>query len=428
MDKNISVSKKLILLTAIFSLFSTNVKAEEKNDDLKISGQIRSRTEVDARDFKNSTSPLFFTHLRTSINIEKTFLDKVKVFAQIRDSRIMGESLDSLANIKNLDLHQGYVLIKDPFEIPISAQFGRFEVNYATQRFIGSVDWHYIGRSFDGVKLNYSNKDFFSWSTDVFAYSNAAQSVYIGNATPTAYKEINNKSEELYGIWNSMKFSPLAEVNLFSYFQDNKRETTPKLADYRVLTSGLTYSGNYGLISSLLEGAYQNGMAQDKTIQAYLLSGQLFLNLADFKFGVGSDILSGNNPSSTTTKNAFTQAFGTNHLFYGFMDYFINLPKNTQNLGLNDYYFTSAWKKDTFPLSANLNIHHFASNQTAKTGENTFGQEADLTLKYKFNDKIDLVWGGSVFNPSNLIKHEDFFGKDANDLSYWSYFSVTANF
>ena len=35
-----------------------------------------------------------------------------------------------------------------------------------TERFFGAVDWHYVGRSFDGVRVTISPN---SWDLDLFA-------------------------------------------------------------------------------------------------------------------------------------------------------------------------------------------------------------------------------------------------------------------
>lgn len=424
-------SKKinLILSTLLFSFYGQNSFAEEnKNDnDFKFSGNIVVKSELDARDFKNSTTPLFYTSLRTTLGVEKYFFDKFKVFLQIRDSRLMGEETTLFTNMKNLDLHQGYVVVKNIFDSPLSFQAGRFENSYATQRFMGAGDWHYVGRSFDGFKLNYKNKEGFDFNLDIFDFISNNFTPYISNATPTAYKDLPTSSNDILGFWAKSKISEAVELNLFTIKQNNKKQSKQGFNDLDLTTLGGTYIGNYGDLSSILEGAYQLGNYSDLSTNAYLASAQVFYNFSGLKVGLGADILSGNNPDSTKTKNVFSASLGTNHSFYGYMDYFTDIPTNTGNLGLNDYYLTTSWSNKNFPLSATLNIHHFMSNQSAKTGENTFGQEADLVLKYAILEKTNFILGVSMFIPSNLMKKEGFF-KDVSDNSYWSYASIVSNF
>ena len=152
------------------------------------------------------------------------------------------------------------------------------------------------------------------------------------------------------------------------------------------------------------------------------------------KLGLGVDLLSGTKPDNFDTKvNTFQATYGTNHKFYGYMDYFINIPLNTMNLGLNDFYITSTFQPGNSRWSFGANIHHFMSNQSAEitvgdnispTEENIFGQEIDLTVKYAFIKGTTLVWGGSLFFPGNLMKY---MFQPREDMAYWTYVMLTAN-
>ncbi len=52
--------------------------------------------------------------------------------------------------------------------------------------------------------------------------------------------------------------------------------------------------------------------------------------------GVGIDYLSGDD-GTDDDYNVFNTLYATNHKYYGFMDYFINLPNDTYGKGLMDY-------------------------------------------------------------------------------------------
>lgn len=458
----LGIKKKTIILSSfLLALNSFSALAEEKKDDIKISGQLQSRFELDERDFNYTTTPYFPMSLKTKLGFEKSF-DKVKFFAQIRDSRMFGEELNPTINFKNLDLQQGYVNLEDLFNSKLSLQVGRFELNYGTQRFLGAANWHYVGRSFDGGKINYSNKDLYNLNVDLFHVISASSTPFIGGATPKMYQDLdffatNNKEKEvtlldqkLYGFWSNIKFCPEAEIDLFGFMDDNKSRKnsivdptkTPKefkqvSNDKKQFTVGLNHKGTYGSFSSVIEGAYQVGKNQvtnlktnsvetDDNLSAYLVSGQLFFAPAsEFKIGLGADIVSGD--PNGKANGAFETVYGTNHSFYGNMDYFMNVAKDTKNLGLNDFYISGAFKKDNFPLSANLVIHQMNSNQPNKAGANTFGQEADLTLKYQILEKSLVTLGASAFMQGNLMKTDTFFGNTPNNISYWSYVMLTHN-
>lgn len=85
--------------------------------------------------------------------------------------------------------------------------------------------------------------------------------------------------------------------------------------------------------------------------------------------------------------------------------------------------------KSTFDLpesnfSLSADVHHFMSNQKASDGKNTFGQEIDLTIVYKFVKGTNITWGGSLFFPGDLMKTNY---SPREDISFWSYLMITAN-
>ncbi len=146
--------KKLFFLIISFILISTLGFSQDLGNGWALSGQVQLRSELDGRDFSNTTHPLTFTSMRTRLGINKNIEDKISFFIQISDSRVFGQEPNSLVSISNLDLHQGYVKLNNLFDWNWSLQAGRFEVSYGTERFFGAVGWHFVGRSFDGVRFN----------------------------------------------------------------------------------------------------------------------------------------------------------------------------------------------------------------------------------------------------------------------------------
>lgn len=425
-----NIERKTLLFSSILALtlYATAAQAQD-NNDWEFNGQVQTRFELDGRDFNNQTMPLTFASNKVKFSVKKTVFDRIDFFAQARDSRVFGFETNTLATMGNLDLHQGYAKIRNAFDAPLDVQVGRFEVSYGTQRFLGAVGWHFVGRSWDGLRLTY--KPLGNTKIDAFGLRHNTSTPYIGNATAATYgtKEDMDKKKtfDLYGFWANSKINDALNIDLFGYFENDMRQATAGTADLQRLTAGLNHQGKYGPFSSLFEAAYQYGSNKGNSVNAYLVSLQGFYNLGYMKFGLGADILSGNNPSSAKTSNAFAPTYGTNHKFYGLMDYFINVPGNSGNLGLNDYYGQVGWNNPESPFSANLTVHHFASNQTSASNLNDFGQEADLTLKYKVEKNTTVTWGNSLFLPGQLMKSDGFF-KDKTDLAYWSYLMLTTNF
>jgi hypothetical protein len=197
---------------------------------------------------------------------------------------------------------------------------------------------------------------------------------------------------------------------------------------------GASYWGTFGKISVIGEAAYQFGHMAVRDISAYLVSAIAFYKAGNTKLGLGIDLLSGTKPEDASTKmNSYQATYATNHKFYGFMDYFINVPGNTMDLGLNDFYLMSFYNPKDSKWSFGATFHHFMSNKSATitTTGNTneressaFGQEIDLTVKYAFIKGTTLVWGGSVFFPGDLMKY---MFDPREDVAYWTYLMITAN-
>ena len=426
--------KSILSLVIILLIFSTTVFAQKDlGDGWKLIGQIQLRSEVDGRDFSNETHPLTFTSLRTRFGVEKSFEDRLLLYIQLQDSRVFGSETSTLSNSKNVDLHQGYLTLNKLFDWDWTIQGGRFEVSYGTQRFFGSVGWNFIGRSFDGVRFGIAPDNF---DVDLFALTVRESVTYIGNAIPARYPypQEPTPSSSIYGFWKKTKFDDNIKLQLFGYWEINRYKTGGDTCILNMPTLGGSYWGNFGGISTIVEAAYQFGEFIGKDISAYLVSVSAYYNVGITKVGIGADILSGTNPDDAATKmNTFQATYGTNHKFYGYMDYFINIPLNTMNLGLNDFYFTSEFIPEDSKWNFGANIHQFMSNKStditlpgnsSATSENAFGQEVDLTVKYAFVKGTTLVWGGSVFFPGGLMKYA-FAPRD--DIAYWSYLMIVAN-
>lgn len=422
-----------LILLLLFS--STMFAQKDLGNGWKILGQIQLRSELDGRDFSNSTHPLTFASSRVRLGVTKTFEKKLSLFIQVQDSRVFGSESSTLSNTKNLDLHQGYVKLNKLFNWNWSIQAGRFEVSYGTQRFFGAVGWHYVGRSFDGVRVVIAPKGF---NLQLFGLTIDESVSYIGNAIQGIYPypQEATPSQSIYGFWKKTKFNDNNKLDVFGYWEIN-REKVPGTKDTCKLsmpTFGASYWGTFGKISVIGEAAYQFGDMAGKDVSAYLVSAIAFYKAGSAKLGLGVDLLSGTKPEDNSTKmNSYQASYGTNHKFYGFMDYFINVPGNTFNLGLNDFYLMSFFKPKNSKWGFGANLHHFMSNQSANirvgentspTEENSFGQEIDLTVKYAFIKGTTLVWGGSAFFPGNLMK---FMFHPREDVAYWTYLMIVAN-
>lgn len=417
--------KNLLFLLLLPLLFSTAF-AQEKVD-WKLDGQVQLRSELDGRDFTNKTYPYTYTYSRVRLGASAS-IDNAYFYFQAQDSRIFGEETSVSTNMKNLDLHQGYVKLTKVFALPLSVQAGRFLMSYSDERFFSASDWSYIAKAWDGIRVSYGT----DWKVDVFALTRKDSTTYQSLADPAKYaypaKSIYNAS--VYGVWFTGNLDKNNKLDAFVY-HDVTRSKSSNL-DYdslRVTTAGVTHNGKYGAFSSLFDGAYQFGANNKRDVSAYLLSLQIFYQLDAAKLGIGTDINSGSSGSAKGKYYTFETPYNATHRFFGSMDYFYKTPSSKYPYGINDYYLTSSLPLTCAPLTFGLNYHHLMMNKQDELGNRTLGEEIDFTLKYDFNKSTAITWGASAFIPEDGMKEFSNTTKGPRlDTGYWSYLMITANF
>ena len=410
------------LFLVLFLLIGMTTFAQES--DFKVLGQIQMRSEIDGRDFSNKTRPLFFSTLRTRLGVEKNISENLYVLIQIQDSRVFGVEGSPSANINNIDLHQAFVRIKNPFELPLTFQAGRFPISYGTERFIGPSNWNLFDRNFTGVRASFD----LGIKFDLFALTLNDRQTNITNATSNVYPYPSrpDTSSSLYGLFLSHKLNDANRIDLLTYYDINRKNIIAGENSFERTTVALTHFGDYENLSTIVEGAYQFGIESGKDVSAYTVSASGRYKVGSSFFGAGVDLNSGTE-TGATEMNTFQVVYGSRNRFYGFMDYFIIMPANTDNAGVNNYYLTYELAPKNSKFSYTAAVNHFTTNQT-RNDLSTLGQELDLTIRYNLVKGTTIRWGGSVFVPGDLM--ETFFkvgNVERNDPSFWTYIMFTTN-
>lgn len=421
---------KLSYLLLLFSFCF--VYGEEKNsnflDGWKISGYTQMRTEMDGRDFSNKTYPLLFSHIKINVSVEKTILNKITFFMQLQDSRMFGQTKNTIRTIGNIDLHQGFVRIDSLLDGNFWFQVGRYEMPYGSQRIFGTNPWNHIGRAFDGLRVGYQTDLF---NIDAFNLVHTLNNEFIGNATPGIYSYPANPdtSHSVYGFWSKIKFLGKDNgVDIYGYYEINRKETNgnPNVARY---TTGFNYNFRKDKFDLFAELDYQFGKAKGIDISAYLARFIARYRLNPITVSAAIDIQSGNRNSGQI--NLFDATFGAKHMFNGNMDYFSRIEQSTMGLGLNDYFIRAQYEDKNNPWVGIVEVHYFTSNQKSQSGLIDFGPELDLVLRYMFTKSVFLEWGGSLFFPGKLMEevytiHREDLKIIRNDIGFWSYLMLRA--
>jgi len=422
--------KYRLLLGVLFCLINVamfySVAAYSDDSSVKLSGEVRMRSETDNTDFNKDSPGQGTAFLRTRLNAAFQPAEKISAFIQLQDSRVYGSEPNTLADTHNVDLHQAYFTVEDLFINELSFKTGRFELSYGAGRLIGAAGWHNVGRAFDGSVLRYRVSE----KLDIDSF--AAQII------PANLEDTGRYLAGLYATYrpketHHLDFYAISEFNRKKTVKDEPYLTRATLGAYDKGKLDCPISSNNALDYEV-EVAAQLGKrhnpadgihSERQDIRAFMLTASIGYTLDTAqkpRLAVGYDYLSGQDADDEDYK-VFDTLYANNDEFYGFMDYFVDIPVDTGGSGLQDVMAKlqiAPHKK----LTLKADVHHFLSAKKVDD-ENSYGQEVDLTAVYRYHKALGFTLGVSVFAPGELMKAK-FGGND--DVAAWSYFMTTANF
>ncbi len=418
----------MALALMVFSfLIGEQLNAQDQAPLIKITGNVRVRNEVDMRDFNQRTPSNTFTLLRTRLGVQAQPLEDVLVFIQAQDSRVFGSekdaggSFNTLADTKNLDMHQAFVEVKKLFADEISLRLGRMELAYSNERLLGAVGWNNVSRSFDGGVIRF---DWPGITIDALAMNVGETQIYPVVATPPSVRSMYDAGYDFYGAYGKVKGIENHTIDPYFLYQVNRDTTGSGKTNLKRSTVGSYVKGKANALDYEAEVAYQGGTRQGVDISAYLLSGALGYSFSDCalsRVSLGYELLSGT-PTGDAKFKTFDPTFHTGHKFYGFMDYFVNIPANTSNRGLADL-IARATISLSEKTTANVWLHHFSLAQSV-LNEKTLGQEIDIVVQYRHNKNISFEIGTSAFLPDDLMRQ----AFNASDVALWGYLQTSVSF
>jgi len=409
----------LLLLTSAPILAQT-VKVDKV--DVTLSGEVRVRSELDARTSDSGTDHA--TLLRTRLGALAKPSEQVSVFIQLSDSRVFGEEANTLtdATADRLDVHQAWLAWNPQPNLTLTV--GRQELAFADERLVGAVNWTNVSRAFDGARLNVRSGE---WTLDGFAMSLDEQAALLATGLdPRVNADSTASDRSLFGLW-----AATGHFELFALGDMNATDG-PDRSDIDRYTIGGRARTQHGNVALQATGAYQVG-DQTQTgiprqdLQAffgsaaanYLLTGSL-----RGQIGVQADYLSGDESPLDDTFGGFNTLYATNHKFYGFMDLFLDLPRQTGDLGLVDVMFRAMIRPNVWTIKADL--HHFSLAEKNPAGDKAIGVELDLTASGKLIGGLGIQAGYSLFSPSAAAKVSPIGLRE--DTLHWAYVQLFARF
>lgn len=377
--------KRLFFYLATFNFFISPLLAQE----LTIGAQVRPRAEF-RNGFKTLTAedrdPAFFIEQRTRIFTDYK-AERFRLHINLQDVRIWG-AVDQIykSDPALFNIYEGWGEFF--FNDRLSFRAGRMALDYNNARFLGNLDWAAQGRSHDALMLRWHDE---TWTLHVAgAFNQTSTPPEQARLFGTLYTGVGNY-KAMQMIWFQKKY----ERTDFSLLFHNDGRQFVNTADTTV-----AYRQTYGLVLNHAEsdwsaGAelfYQGGKNGANTdISAFMLAANFTWKTDITPVTVGIDFLSGT-ALSDDQDNSFDPLYGTNHKFYGYMDYFYVGNFHGQaatTSGLNDIYAKANWK---LGANANLNTHvHFFSSPAELVDpedsqneiDRYLGTEVDLVLVWK---------------------------------------------
>lgn len=323
-------------------------------DGIELGGQVRARYEYRAPEtyvinnrFRDESDDRGM--LRTSLHARLDVGDGITGLIEMRDAHVNGATAVGTDDA-GVTLHQGYLNIEDIFGISADLLIGRVELNYGSERIIGSSDWSNASRHWDGARLRFKPMDG-TWIDVGYAELVNGDTNIAANGTPNnPAGHLNNAAAgatvannpdqdyDLYWGWVQHNLNDDIEINGYllwehdglPYRQSEKQLHNPGLAAIAGVgaaegmdryTWGALVKADMGPLNAEVEYALQRGEFGPDNISADLFVGILGFDLNDSTgFQYEYVRASGDRDDFDGTREGFVAPFPTGHRHLGIAD------------------------------------------------------------------------------------------------------------
>ena len=371
--------RKLALSIVAASLIvGSNSLVAKSNDginilnDVKLNAQIRPRYEyADLKDNNKDAGQAFTARTKLNISGNLFGVDGLSTNVGVISVNNFGwNNYDSKYSAYNPGKDKYDVIVDPQYAMISNADInykvgktlfhaGRSQVNLDNQRFIGTVGWRQLERSYDTVFVkDNSVKNLNLLATWVYGY----QGVKAGPTTDTnsVLLHVSYKVNE-----------PLA-ITAYDYMLANKDDTIGLALTGKVdVGAKISYRVEY---AKQLDNTMKYGSnAPSNKVDASYYNIDVTANMSGFIVGLNYEFLSGDN-NTTTKRESFIPWLGTNHKFNGWADMFY-VASNPAG-GLIDINSKIGYKNKKFGKF--LAIYHQFKSDKKISNEDDLGSEIDI--------------------------------------------------
>lgn len=385
-----------------------------------IKGQIRPRLEW-RNGYKtlqaDSALSTAFVEQRTRLAIGYKN-DFITLFIQPQDVRLWGST--PLVNNQNgfFTLFKGWA--KVDWGKYWSLKVGRQVWSYDNQRILGGLDWAAQGRAHDGLLLQYKN-------------DSSQLEIQLG----AAYNSLGHTARyNLAGNYKTLQFLRVRKafslLDIRLLFLNIGQENFNQELQLELTAGGLVTIKTKSF-QARLEGYYQFGNWNSPTPkEAFLLAAKLSYTPSKTRLSLGADWLSGTAISQQGIRNnSFNPWLGTNHIFYGHLDYFY-VGSSHQGVGLIDAYAELFYTLSE-TLKLGLMYHYFQApnafvdNNTGQLLATAFlGHELDFIGHFKPKKYLQLSFGYAQLlgnSPLETLKPSG----EVSNINNWAWLMLDIN-
>lgn len=399
--------------------------------------ELRIRPEVhdNKTDLRNDAGDddLFYLQ-RLRIGAVLKPLKNVRAVAVIQDSRMWGEEASTTSNEENLDLHEGFVEVRDIVTEGLGFQVGRMELAYGAERQVGPLGWSNVGRAFDGARVFYERPRLFQ--VDAFA---------------TIVKDQGRKggvNTDFFGLYARSDYFSFLDLEAYGFFLYNDLPSAVEkigTIGARVVArpvTGLTVEGEAAVQFGRSRQAGQARLGTNDHIATAYFAQALYQVPVPTSPTVGLFFYSASGDADPTDGRnvAYRVLFPTAHGMLGYMDLF----QWTGNLDAGPTIRVTPLPD----VSLRLDYHLFFLSSNGGVLANTLGgtavfpadqgrflgQELDFVARWRALDPLTLEAGYSFFKPGTVtgkavVTRDD--GRTValgRDLAHWFYFQGTLAF
>lgn len=365
------------------------------------SGELRLRSELDARDMRNATPPNLYTLSRARIGLLARPSEDFLVFLQLQDARSFGEAANTMSSLNAAEVHQAWFEVKDLLP-GLRVKAGKMEVSVGNGRLVNYNPFANVPRTFTGLLTAIA-----SGSVEVTGLIFNARETSPPPSASTKFAWVRDNGDLLAGA--TVRTTALAghSIELIALHHRIGKADALGRDSLAVTSIGGYLKGSTGTWSYEADAAFQTGSIFAADVSSYN-AGALLTYATGYRtvtaVTAALDLYSGQTISATTV-GVFDPRFGAGHKYLGFMDYFISIPAHTSGRGIIDGYGRAelSWSDR---LNTQVTVHHFQLHRSLSVAvpSTELGQELDVVTRWKHSPALSVEFGGGVFVPGRAMK------------------------